>query len=107
MAWLRYHKEKWKLQKRARDERRKLIARQNGVGGALGGGMLSGSGVMGGLGGFLWQQNRALVDLPWQLIQVRIYTCIEYSVCFLGGGNVPPPSFFLPPLGDPPICPSF
>lgn len=71
MSWLKYHKEKWKLQKKVRDERNRLGARQNGVGGALGDYAPPRGGAKGGLTGFLWQQNRALVDLPWQIIQVR------------------------------------
>lgn len=73
MVWLEYHKEKWKMQKRMREERKRLLTQQNGVGGALSGDFLSLRGVGGATGdltGFLRQQNRALIDLPWEIIQV-------------------------------------
>lgn len=69
LAWLKYQKEKWKLQKQWRDEQRRLYALGDGVvGGALGGRGVASRG--GALTGFLQQQNRTLIDYPWQIIQV-------------------------------------
>ena len=67
-AWLKYHKEKWKLQLARRRERR-LMAGQDSVHGG-GSVHLHSSLMSGNLTGFLRQQNRTLVDLPWQIIQV-------------------------------------
>ena len=73
--WLKYHKEKWKLQLKKRDERKRLLAlderkvsdvdhtQSGGRGVALGGG----------LSGMLRQQNRALIEQGWEVIQVRVY----------------------------------
>ena len=73
MAWLKYHKEKWKIQKRERDMQKKMLAQQDGLGGDYYSSRGGGGGAVGGaLTGFLRQQNRALVDLHWQIIQARL-----------------------------------
>ena len=75
-VWLKYHKEKWRLQKARRLERRQLASRQGPGGVARSRDLSSGGGGGGGtssdITGFLWQQNRALVDKPWEIIQVRL-----------------------------------
>lgn len=74
MVWLKYHKEKWKMQKKKRDERRKLLALEEGEG--FGGDHTFSGGrglsVGSGLSGMLRQQARALVELGWELIQVSL-----------------------------------
>ena len=66
--WLTFHKEKWKLQKKRRDERKRLLALEDGEGSA---GDHTHSMGGGGLSGMLRQQSRALIELGWQIVQVR------------------------------------
>ena len=73
MKWLEYHKKKWELQ---RGQRKDMLSQTN-RGASSGGdlllsGMPSTSSAPGSLSGLLRQRNRGLVELPWQLIQVRI-----------------------------------
>lgn len=74
VAWLTYHKRKWKLQKIRRQEKRQLLAQQERGGGPMtfDPSQPRGGGMSRNLTGFLRQQNRALVELPWQLIQVGV-----------------------------------
>ena len=71
MVWLKYHKEKWKMQKKRRDERKRLLALEEGEGlvGDHSGGR--GIGMRSGLSGMLRQQTRALVELAWEIVQVK------------------------------------
>ena len=73
LAWLAFHKRKWALQRRQRQERLKR-ARVAGGGGELplvtsvaagGGGARATT-----LGGFLRRTQRTVLDTPWQVIQV-------------------------------------
>ena len=75
MAWVSYHKRKWKLQMVRRKEKKQLL-RQQERGVAISGGVSDSITSSNNLAGFLRQQNQALVDLHWQIIQVH-----TYSVC--------------------------
>ena len=68
MAWVSYHKRKWKLQMVRRQEKKQLL-RQQERGVAIKGGALDVTSSHD-LAGFLRQQNRALIDLHWQIVQV-------------------------------------
>ena len=76
--WLAYHKQKWKLQRVRRNEKKQqMMGLTSGRGGTdsdhthsgVGGGVRSHN-----LAGFFQQQNRALVELPWQILQVDVHT---------------------------------
>lgn len=72
--WLAYQKQKWKLQKIRRQEKKQQLmglTSGHGRGGAGEDHTPSSRGVRShNLAGFFQQQNRALVELPWQIIQV-------------------------------------
>lgn len=66
--WLRYHKKKWELQARQRQERRKRRRLEDGS-------VASGGGVVRdvlskGLSSYLRRTARSILDLPWQIVQV-------------------------------------
>ncbi|XP_043195220.1 DNA polymerase epsilon catalytic subunit A-like [Amphibalanus amphitrite] len=92
LAWLAFHKRKWAIQRRQRQERQKR-ARV-----AAGGGELplvtSVAGAGGGprattLGGFLRRAQRTVLDTPWQLIQVvPTGTAGLYRLWCLVGGDL-------------------
>ena len=67
MKWLKYHKEKWRLQKLERQEKKRRG--RNTPGDPFVGGARSSS-VRGQMGGFLQQRTRAVFQSPWQIIQV-------------------------------------
>ncbi|XP_013927631.1 PREDICTED: DNA polymerase epsilon catalytic subunit A-like [Thamnophis sirtalis] len=69
LLWLRYHKKKWELQARQRQERRKKRRLANGEA-APGGGVIR-AGPSKGLSNFLRKTARSILDMPWQVIQVR------------------------------------
>ena len=72
MSWLEYHKKKWQLQRGQRKERKQLLAHANRNAGSEAFDISSASSTSVGLSGFLRQRSRALVELPWQLIQVPV-----------------------------------
>lgn len=80
--WLSYHKEKWKLQKKRRDEKKRFLALDEGEGGDADHIQSGGRGVAlgSGLSGMLRQQNRALIELGWEIIQVRTYVCVHACI---------------------------
>lgn len=64
MTWVLYHKKKWELQAKARQERKRR---------RMDAGDLPVSGVVvpvRGLGGFLRRTARSMMDMPWQIVQV-------------------------------------
>lgn len=71
LVWLRYHKKKWELQARQRRERTKKRRLADGEVQPAGGGAIRG-GPTTGLGGFLRRTARSMLDLPWQIVQVRL-----------------------------------
>ena len=76
MEWLEYHKKKWELQRGQRKERGKMLSQASRGGDLMLTGMPStSSAAPGSLSGMLRQRNRGIVELPWQLIQVRIVQC--------------------------------
>ena len=101
MTWLSYHKRKWKLQMVRRQEKKQLL-RQQERGVATNGGFPETT-PSHDLAGFLRQQNRALIDLHWQIIQVGRNPQFFASSPSLGAKNQDP--FPPPPLdsrdGDP------
>uniref|UniRef100_F6ZFB6 DNA polymerase epsilon catalytic subunit n=1 Tax=Ornithorhynchus anatinus TaxID=9258 RepID=F6ZFB6_ORNAN len=68
LVWLRFHKKKWELQARQRQERRKRRRLQAGEA-AAGGGVIR-DGPSTGLGSFLRRTARSILDLPWQIVQI-------------------------------------
>lgn len=82
-SWLKYHKEKWRLQLTRRHERKSAANRGDFYGDSFD---HTTPRLTGGLTGFLRQQNRTLVDLPWQIIQVNFSKTIHtngYSYTYL------------------------
>lgn len=69
LVWLRYHQKKWELQARQRRERRKRRRLEDGGEAAAGGGARQA--LSKGLGSYLRQAARSILDLPWQIVQVR------------------------------------
>ena len=78
--WLAYHKQKWKLQRiRRHEKKQQLMGLGSGRGGMTEDHTSSSRGVRShNLAGFFQQQNRALVELPWQIIQVHVQ---EFTRC--------------------------
>lgn len=70
LVWLRYHKKKWELQIRQRKERRKRRRLIGGESQPTGGGVIR-DGPTTGLGSFLRRTARSILDMPWQVVQVR------------------------------------
>ncbi|XP_077483057.1 DNA polymerase epsilon catalytic subunit 1 isoform X2 [Amblyomma americanum] len=76
VEWLKFHKEKWALQRRQRQERSKRMNRGfTGPSSATdkastSKGSAVRSGVAGTLGSFLRRAQRNLLDSPWQIIQL-------------------------------------
>lgn len=66
--WLRYHKKKWELQARQRQERRKRRRLEDGRV-ATGGGVVRDA-LSKGLSSYLRRTARSILDLPWQIVQV-------------------------------------
>lgn len=66
--WLRYHKKKWELQARQRQERRKRRRLEDGSV-AAGGGVVRDV-LSKGLSSYLRRTARSILDLPWQIVQV-------------------------------------
>jgi DNA polymerase epsilon subunit 1 len=66
VSWLVYHKRKWKLQMIRRQEKKQLLRQQERGVASVG----MSTTASHNLAGFLRQQNRALVDLHWQIIQI-------------------------------------
>ena len=70
--WLKYHKEKWRLQKAERRQRRQREGEGHSDSSFVGRGHDSLSQpVRGNMAGFLQQRTRTVLQSPWQLIQVR------------------------------------
>lgn len=69
LVWLQFHKKKWQLQARQRlaHKKRRRLA---GPEGAPRPGTVR-EGPSTGLGGFLRRTARSILDLPWQIVQVR------------------------------------
>lgn len=66
-VWLEYHKRKWKLQAEERRERKRRRIDF--------GDMSSHTSVTSssrGIGGFLRRTARSVMDMPWQIVQVRL-----------------------------------
>lgn len=70
LVWLRYHKKKWELQLRQRKERKKRRRLLDGQAQTVGGGVIR-DGPTTGLGSFLRRTARSILDMPWQIVQVR------------------------------------
>jgi len=66
--WLAYHKKKWAMQIRERKERRKR--RRMDFEDAPAHVPLTSSSK--GIGGFLRRTARSIMDMPWQIVQVRV-----------------------------------
>jgi DNA polymerase epsilon subunit 1 len=66
--WLKYHKEKWRLQKLERQEKKR-----SGINTStdVTPGNVQGSSARGRLGGFLQQRTRTVFTSPWQIIQIQ------------------------------------
>lgn len=69
LVWLRFHKKKWQLQARQRLARRKRQRLDTAEGAPQPGAVREGPAT--GLGGFLRRTARSILDLPWQIVQVR------------------------------------
>lgn len=69
LVWLRFHKKKWQLQARQRLARRKRRRQDTAEGAPQPGAVREGPAT--GLGGFLRRTARSILDLPWQIVQVR------------------------------------
>ena len=82
IAWLTYHKRKWKLQRIRRQEHKQLLSRRDRTA-SLESGSLAPRQTSHNLTGFLRKQTRALIELPWQLIQVCMFQNTLISVCFV------------------------
>ena len=87
-----YQKRKWKLQLIRKQEKKQLLRQQER--GVATSGMMNATSSHN-LTGFLRQQNRALVDLHWQIIEVCVCVCVcvceRECVCVcvcVGGGGV-------------------
>ena len=65
--WVEYHKKKWKLQADERKERRKR--QRIDFGDTPTNRPMTNSSK--GLGGFLRRTARSIMDMPWQIVQVR------------------------------------
>ena len=76
--WLSFHKRKWAFQARQRHDRhkrRRLADRGSGEeqGSGVGGGVFRvGSGAAG-MGSFMRRTARTMMDLPWQIVQVKVW----------------------------------
>lgn len=70
LVWLRYHKKKWELQLKQRKERKKRRRMLDGEAQPVGGGVIR-DGPVTGLGSFLRRTARSILDMPWQIVQVR------------------------------------
>ncbi|CAN8193292.1 unnamed protein product [Coccothraustes coccothraustes] len=68
LVWLRFHKKKWELQARQRQERRKRRRLEDG-GVVAGGGALRDA-LSKGLSSYLRRTARSILDLPWQVVQI-------------------------------------
>ncbi|XP_043835295.1 DNA polymerase epsilon catalytic subunit A [Dromiciops gliroides] len=68
LVWLTFHKKKWELQARQRQERRKR-RRVETREGMLSSGVIR-DGPATGLGHFLRRTARSILDLPWQIVQI-------------------------------------
>ena len=79
IAWLTYHKRKWKLQRIRRQEHKQLQSRRDRTA-SLESGSLAPRQTSHNLTGFLRKQTRALIELPWQLIQVCMFQNTLISV---------------------------
>lgn len=79
LVWLRFHKKKWQLQARQRLVRRKRQRLETTKCAPRHGAPREGPTT--GLGGFLRKTAQSILDLPWQIVQVR-----EQSV---GGQDAP------------------
>ena len=79
IAWLTYHKRKWKLQRIRRQEHKQLLSRRDRTA-SLESGSLAPRQTSHNLTGFLRKQTRALIELPWQLIQVCMFQNTLISV---------------------------
>ncbi|XP_077864309.1 DNA polymerase epsilon catalytic subunit A-like [Saccoglossus kowalevskii] len=65
-VWLAYHKKKWQLQAKQRQNRKR---RRIDYGDDTGGGAIR-SGPNTGIGGFLRKTARSILDMPWQIVQI-------------------------------------
>ncbi|KAL2298672.1 hypothetical protein Nmel_015678 [Mimus melanotis] len=68
LVWLRFHQNKWELQARQRQERRKR-RRLEDAGVVAGGGAVRDA-FSKGLGSYLRRTARSILDLPWQVVQI-------------------------------------
>ncbi|XP_063000312.1 DNA polymerase epsilon catalytic subunit A [Elgaria multicarinata webbii] len=68
LVWLCYHKKKWELQARQRQERRKRRRLADGEV-VLGGGLIR-AGTSKGLSSYLRRTARSILDMPWQIVQI-------------------------------------
>ncbi|XP_003226860.2 DNA polymerase epsilon catalytic subunit A [Anolis carolinensis] len=68
VAWLCFHKRKWELQARQRQERRKRRRLADGEVARSGG--LIRAGATKGLSNYLLRTARSILDLPWQIVQI-------------------------------------
>ena len=84
MKWLKFHKEKWRLQRAQRRERRKLLSQ--GVAGTAFSDPAPSQMSATNMAGFIRQRNRALAELPWQIIQVLRRALVPGNI-FLRRGN--------------------
>ena len=85
-VWLNYHKRKWELQAKERQDRKR---RRIDFGDAPTGSSFTGSSR--GIGGFLRRTARSIMDMPWQIVQVQCtlnpYTSLEVQY-FVGNCSV-------------------
>lgn len=76
-AWITFQKKKWEFQRLQRESRSKRLRTGDcptmGTSVGSGAGRVVRSGPTSTLGGFLRKAQRTLLDVPWQLIQVRHY----------------------------------
>ncbi|KAH0625488.1 hypothetical protein JD844_015027, partial [Phrynosoma platyrhinos] len=68
LVWLCFHKKKWELQARQRQERRKRRRLADGEV-VLSGGLIR-AGPSKGLSNYLLRTARSILDMPWQIVQI-------------------------------------
>lgn len=85
MQWLKFHKEKWRLQRAQRRERRRLLS-QGMAGVGLSDAAPSQLSTIN-MAGFIRRRNRALAELPWQIIQVGAPPVLTVTVVAYSARN--------------------
>jgi len=68
-VWIEFQKKKWAFQSKQRAQRHKRRRLEDTDNSTSGGLIRSGAGV--GVGGFLRRKGRTMLDMPWQVVQVK------------------------------------